>query len=263
MGRTKEERYRIAELAIPMGADLAFILQLLTARLIPGTTGHDVDKLAADLIQDMGYKSSCLGHGGFPASICISPNNIVVHGIPNNRKFKAGDIVKLDLAINKDGIHVDAAVTVPVGGFESVDPTTLKVMECSYRAMMAGGAAAVTGSRVSDVTAAIQAVVEQYGFRAYKDFGGHGIGEKMHEDPFISNVVGPYGKEILKENQLVAIEPMINADNTTYVIDPDKWTIRGEGMAAQFEHTIRVGEVPKALTAWAPDFFRHTFGFPL
>jgi methionyl aminopeptidase len=257
--RTKEEFYKISELARPIGYDLAFMLELLAARLMPGMTGKDVDKWAAWLIQDMGYQSSCLNYHGFPANICVSPNGVVVHGIPDSTPFKEGDIVKLDMAINKDGIHADAAVTVPIG---RVSEEADRVMYCSYSALMAGISAAKPGNKISDITAAINGVVESFGLKAYSDFGGHGIGREMHETPFISNVVGRGQDGVLEENQLICLEPIVTTGDGTYTIDADGWTVRGPGLTAQFEHTIRVAKLaPEPYTEWSPKFFERMFGF--
>jgi methionyl aminopeptidase len=259
MQRSDQERYRIAETSRDIGYDLAFILQVLSARLIPGMTGKDVDKFARVLIKDMGYESSCLNYHGFPASICISPNSVVVHGIPSHLPFKVGDVVKLDLAINRGGVHADAAVTVPVG---KVSEEATRVMRCSYEALMAGASKAKTGNKVSDITAAIDAVVQSYGLKAYRDFGGHGIGASMHEDPFIGNVPGNSKDHVLQENQLICLEPIVTTGDGTYSVDADGWTIRGNGIVAQFEHTVRVnGFIPEPYTEWAPEFFERMFGF--
>lgn len=209
-------------------------------RLIkPGTTTAEIDNFVEGFIRKKGGVPAFKGYRGFPNSICTSINEQVVHGIPSGRKLIEGDIISLDLGVIIDGYYGDAAVTLPVGEVSLKAERLLKVTEA---ALYAGIETAIIGNRVSDISFAIQTLVEKEGFSVVRDFVGHGIGRYLHEEPQIPNF-GEAGQGArLKEGMTLAIEPMVNVGDYRTTILNDKWTavtIDGE-LSSHFEHTIAV-----------------------
>ena len=186
------------------GKRLAVVLEALRARVAPGVTAEELDDLAEQMIRDGGDEPCFLGYTPegsrrpYPATLCVSLNDEVVHGIPNEsvKMLKEGDIVGLDIGLTHNGVIVDAAITVPVG---DVDEQTKKLLVATERALAAGIAAARVGERMGDISNAIQKEIEGAGFKVVRELGGHGVGDSVHEDPFIPNFGKPGEGELLKE----------------------------------------------------------------
>jgi len=179
------------------------------------------------------------GYRGFPASICVSVNEQIVHGIPGKRRLKEGDIVSLDLGVKLDGFFGDAAITVPVG---KIDPESQKLLRVTKEALYKGIEQAQLGRRLSDISHAIQSWVEKHGFSVVRDFVGHGIGKNLHEEPQIPNFGRPNFGPRLKEGMVLALEPMVNTGSHEVKILDDGWTaVTADGSrSAHFEHSIAV-----------------------
>ncbi len=222
------------------GQILAAILKQLVAAAKPGLTTESLDKLAAELISSHKAKASFLGYEGFPASICTSINEEIVHGLPSDRKLITGDVLKIDVGIYYKGYHTDTAATVIVGGDD--DKEKNKLVNVTNEALRIGISKAKAGNTIGDIGAAIQNFVEANGFNVIRDLVGHGIGKDLHEEPQVLNY-GPAGEgEILKPGMVICIEPMVvtgsheigeSEDGHTYV------TADG-GLAAQSEHTVAI-----------------------
>jgi len=230
------------------GAKLAEVLHHVGGLVVPGVTTGELDHAAELHIRECGAKPILLHYMGYPASLCVSVNEQVIHGIPGRRVLKAGDIVSLDLSLSYDGYCADSTITVACGAVSVEDQ---HLMETTRRSLSAGIAAARVGSRLGDVGHAIQQVVESEGMSVVRDFVGHGIGRELHEDPEVPN----YGKAgtgmLLKEGLVIAIEPMVNAGRSAVRILDDGWTvITVDGRkSAHFEHTVAVtAQGPLVLT---------------
>ncbi|MSQ06295.1 MAG: type I methionyl aminopeptidase [Dehalococcoidia bacterium] len=231
------------------GAVVASVIKLLKQSVEPGITTRELDYLANKEILSHGAKATFKGYRGFPATICTSVNEEIVHGIPGKRVLKEGDIIKLDVGATIDGFIGDAAVSLPVG---SVAPEALGLLEATRLSLEAGIQAAQVGSRIGDVSAAVQAYSEAHGYSVVREFVGHGVGRFLHEDPQVPNY-GPAGRgPLLRPGMCIAIEPMLNVgDWHTRILD-DQWTVvTADGsLSAHFEHTIAIKEGgPEVLTA--------------
>ncbi len=205
----------------------------------PGITTIELDKVAETFIRDSGAEPGFKGYGGFPASLCISVNEEVVHGIPGNRELKDGDIVSIDCGTLMNGFYGDSAYTFAVG---EVDKKVLLLLERTKQSLYLGIEQAVVGKRVGDIGHAIQKYVEGFGYSVVRDLVGHGVGRNLHEKPEIPNY-GRRGSGIkLKSGMCLAIEPMINLGVKEVVQDNDGWTIRTEDLlpSAHFEHDVVV-----------------------
>ena len=217
------------------------VLELVRSLAKPGVTTMDLETAAEQRIRDLGAKPAFKGYHGFPAVLCTSINQEVVHGIPSaKRKLKEGDIVSVDCGAIIDGYFGDAAITVPVG--EKVDPVTQKLLRVTQSSLEAGIAAVRPGAHLGDIGAAVQKVVEDAGFSVVVDFVGHGIGTQMHEDPQVPNY-GERGQGMkLKTGMVIAIEPMVNVGSPDVKVLADGWTaVTSDGsMSAHFEHTVAV-----------------------
>jgi len=216
------------------------VLELVRSRVRPGATTYDLEKAAQDRLNQLGVKAAFKGYHGFPCVLCTSVNNEVVHGIPSpKRVLRQGDIVSVDFGVVVDGYYGDAAITVPVG---KVDPNAERLLKVTEASLKAGIAAVRPGATLGDVGAAVQGVVEGEGFSVVRDFVGHGIGVKMHEEPQVPNF-GEAGRGMrLKAGMVIAIEPMVNAGKPDVTVLPDGWTaVSADGsMSAHFEHTVAV-----------------------
>jgi methionyl aminopeptidase len=225
------------------------ILEELARAAVPGVTTAELDRLAASLTREKGATPAFLGYHGYPASLCISVNDEVVHGIPSQRRvLRDGDIVGLDFGVVKDGFYGDAARTVPVG---RASPDAMRLLEVTREALLAGVAAAVVGGHVGDIGAAVQGHVEGRGFSVVREFVGHGIGRRLHEPPQVPNFGRPGGGKRLDPGLVLAIEPMVNAGNADVELLDDGWTaVTADGsLSAHFEHTVAVTENgPEILT---------------
>lgn len=234
----------------------AQVLEAVCAEVRPGiSTGH-LDKYAAQMMEKFGCSSACYGYRGsskknpqYPAYICLSVNDEVVHGIGSNKRIlKEGDIVSVDVVTEKDGYIGDNARTVPVG---KIPADVAKLLKVTEESLYKGIEQAVRGNRVGDISAAVQKHVEAAGLSVVRDFVGHGVGRQMHEAPQIANFGKPGTGEELKVGMVLAIEPMINLGKAGITIDDDGWTARTvDGKAsAHFEHTILItAKGPRILT---------------
>lgn len=212
------------------------------ARLIkPGVKTKDLDRRAESFIRDHQGVPSFLHYNGFPASLCISVNDTVVHGFPGEYALKEGDIVSVDCGVQFKGYHSDAAYTYPLPG---VTQEVLDLLNRTYDALYLGIAEARAGQRIGDISYAIQTYVEQFGYGVVRELVGHGVGKKLHEDPEVPNY-GRRGKGTkIVAGMVFAIEPMINMGTRSVVQEPDGWTIRTSDRkpSAHFEHTVAVWE---------------------
>jgi methionyl aminopeptidase len=238
------------ELAImrEAGRIVASVLALLSERARPGITTAELDAIAASEIQRHGAIASFKGYRGFPASICTSLNEELVHGIPGERRLEAGDIVSFDVGAIFHGFHGDAAVTVGVG---EISPDAKVLLQVTQGALAAGIAAAKGGAHLGDVSAAIQSYAESRGFSVVREYVGHGIGREMHEDPPVPNFGSPGQGPILRNGMTLALEPMVNVGTWHTKLSTDKWTVlTADGsLCAHFEHTIAInGDEPEILT---------------
>ncbi len=229
------------------GRRLAVILKKLSEATRPGVSSKELDNLAFRLVNEGGDKPAFLNYRArntdkpYPASLCVSPNDEIVHGLPNGREkiFKEGDIVSLDMGLIHGGLYTDSAVTIPVG---KVDAEALKLIEVTRGALKEGIKAARAGKRVGDISFAIEKFIKPYGYGIVRELAGHGVGYKVHEDPYIPN----YGKkgtgEVLREGMVIAIEPMINEGTEKIILDEDGFTYKtADGRrSAHFEHTVAI-----------------------
>jgi len=207
----------------------------------PGVTTLELDSLAEQYCKDINAVPAFKGYGGFPFSICASPNEAIVHGFANDTPLRDGDILSIDFGVLYDGFYGDAAITLPVG---NVSAEKQRLMEVTEASLYAGLDQIRPGVHLSDVSAAIQKVAEAAGFSVVREFVGHGIGREMHEDPQIPNYGKPGNGPILKKGMTLAVEPMINAGTRHIKILADGWTaVTKDGRpSAHFEHTVAVTE---------------------
>lgn len=223
----------------------------LMERLAPGVTTQELDRFAAEWLGARGAKSWFKGYRGYPASICVSVNDEVVHGIPGPRRLLDGDLVSIDVGVVYGGFHSDTAASAGVG---ALDAAGRKLLDVTRRAMDAGIAAARAGARVGDISHAVQSLVEGEGFSVVREFVGHGIGRGSHEEPQIPNYGAAGRGATLVEGQALAIEPMVNEGGAAVRVREDGWTaVAADGRrSAHFEHTVLVtGGDPEILTVSA------------
>lgn len=213
----------------------------VAARIKPGVTTEALDKIAEAYIQDHGGSPSFKGYNGFKHSLCISPNEQVVHGIPGKSELKEGDIVSIDCGVYYKGFHSDSAYTYGVG---EIDKKVSELLDVTLKSLYLGIEQAVAGKRIGDIGFAIQSFIEEKGYSAVRELVGHGVGKRLHEEPEVPNY-GKRGKgQLLKKGMVLAIEPMINLGKRNVVQESDGWTIRTADKlpSAHFEHTIVVLE---------------------
>ena len=230
------------------GRVVAVTLAALARQVRPGISTLELDRLAESTIRAQGATPSFKGYRGYPASVCVSVNEEVVHGIPGKRVLREGEIVSLDVGAIFEGMQGDAALTVPVGQVSTRMQTLMRVTQV---ALAAGIQEARVGNRLGDISAAIQKVAEGAGFSVVREYGGHGVGRSMHEDPHIPNW-GQAGTGILlKAGMTLALEPMVNAGKYQVRVKSDNWTVvTVDGQpSAHFEHTVAITEgEPEILT---------------
>lgn len=203
----------------------------------PGVTPRELDEIAEKVIRDAGCVPSFLGYHGYPASICVSPNDVIVHGIPGDDPLEEGDVLSVDVGAIFEGYHGDAAFTVAVG---SASDEAARLIDATEEAMWAGIATIRHGSRIGDIGAAVEGVGERNGYGVVREYVGHGIGREMHEEPQIPNY-GARGKGMkLRRGMAVCVEPMFNVGGWETSVDDDGWTVRtADGsLSAHWEHTI-------------------------
>ena len=230
------------------GRIVATILETLSEQVKPGMKTRELDVIAARELERLGAKPSFKGYHGFPANLCVSVNDEIVHGIPGEKVLGEGDIVSLDFGAIFEGFQGDAAVTVGVG---EVSPQTGQLMETAEGALKAGIAAAYAGARLGDVSVAIQNYAESRGYSVVREYTGHGIGREMHEEPQIPNFGSPGVGPVLRRGMTLALEPMVNIGDWHTRLGNDHWVVlTSDGsLSAHFEHTIAItnGE-PEVLT---------------
>jgi len=212
-------------------------------------TTEELDALADEFIRSRGGTPTFKGYRGYPASICTSPNDMVVHGIPGPYSLSEGDVLSVDVGVTLDGFVADSAYTFPVG---DITPDAERLLEGCKAALAAGIEQCRSGNRLSDISHAIQAVTEEHGFSVVRSLVGHGVGRSMHEEPQIPNFGEPGRGPQLAEGMTFAIEPMITAGAPDVVLHDDEWSISSAdgSLAAHFEHTVAItADGPRILTA--------------
>ena len=239
-----------AEVAIMRraGAVVAEMLARCSAAVRPGATTAELDQVGADVIAEHGATSSFLGYYGYPATICTSVNDEIVHGIPGPRRLREGDIIGIDVGAIVDGWHADAAVTVAVG---RIKPEAAKLIRVTEEALRRGIEAAQPGGRLGDIGAAVQSYAAAQGFGVVRNYVGHGIGRDMHEAPQVPNYGTAGQGRPISAGLCIAIEPMLNAGGHATRLRPDGWTVvTADGsLSAHFEHTVAVtADGPVVLT---------------
>lgn len=230
------------------GRIVATVLEKLRRVLRPGLKTRELDDLAASEMARLGAQSSFKGYRGFPAHLCVSINEELVHGIPGERVLKEGDLVSLDFGAIYQGFHGDAAITVGLG---ELNPRTKELLATTENALKAGIAAARAGARLGDISAAIQHYAESRGFSVVREYTGHGIGRQMHEEPQIPNFGEPNTGPELKRGMTLALEPMVTTGNWPTRVSGDGWTVStADGsLCAHFEHTLAITDGrPEVLT---------------
>jgi len=221
------------------GRVVAQVLEILKKEIRPALVIERLDDIVRQEFARRGVTPTFLGYQGYPARVCVSVNDEVVHGIPDSRTLKEGDIVSIDLGATHKGFVGDAAITVCVG---KVSPEADRLVRVTEEALWEGIRAARAGARLGQVSAAVQAHAEQNGFAVVREYVGHGIGREMHEDPQVPNFGQPEQGPVLRKGMVLAIEPMVTAGDWRTKRDSDNWTVRtlDGSLAAHFEHTVAI-----------------------
>jgi methionyl aminopeptidase len=231
------------------GVVVADVLALLGERARPGVTTQELDAIAEDYIRAQGGSPTFKGYRGYPAAICTSPNDMVVHGIPGPYTLEEGDLLSFDVGVTLDGFVADSAYTFPIG---EVSADAERLLEAGRAALAAGIDQCRVGHRLSDISHAIQITTEEQGFSVIRSLVGHGVGRAMHEEPQIPNFGEPGHGPVLSPGMTFAIEPLIAAGDADVVVHDDEWSIStADGsLSAHFEHTVAITEEgPRILTA--------------
>jgi len=224
------------------GAVVGQFFEEVGPRILPGVSTWSLEEFADAYIRRCGVKSAFKGYHGYPAHLCASLNNVVVHGIPSRDcVVREGDILSIDFGVCKDGYYGDAAKTFAVG---EIDPVSRRLMETTERSLYAGIEAARPGNRLGDISESVQTAVEKEGFSVVREFVGHGIGQSMHEEPQVPNFGSRGTGPRLHPGMTLAIEPMVNAGEWPVKVLSDGWTVvtRDNSRSAHFEHTIAITE---------------------
>jgi len=229
------EKMRIA------GRIVALAHQAIAPLIKPGVTTKEIEMVADKVIRANGATPSFKGYGGYPASVCTSINQVLVHGIPSNTKLKEGDIISVDIGANYLGYHGDSAWTYGVGKISKQAEALLKV---THDSLFIGLENAKVGKRVGDISHAVQTYVEKHGFSIPKDYGGHGIGSNLHEEPFIPNFGTADSGVALRAGMVLAIEPMVHVGKDETEVLLDDWTVvsKDGSLTAHYEHTVVITE---------------------
>ncbi|HOB86583.1 MAG TPA: type I methionyl aminopeptidase [Bacillota bacterium] len=230
------------------GRIAARVLQELEQALAVGVTTAHLDKLAEKLIRSLGGEPAFLGYQNFPASICTSINNEVVHGIPGLRRLQEGDIISIDVGVRFKGYYGDAAATFGVG---AISAEARRLIQVTRASLERGIQAMQVGGYLSDISHAVQSFVEEHNFSVVRQYVGHGIGSQMHEEPQVPNFGRPGRGPLLQPGIALAIEPMVNAGHYEVKVLEDRWTVvtKDGSLSAHFEHTVALGEEgPEILT---------------
>ncbi len=215
------------------------VLQMLMERLRPGLVEKELDEIVRKEFKKRNVSPAFLDYQGYPATVCVSVNDEIVHGIPGDREIMDGDVVSIDLGCIHNGFVADSAVTVAVG---RASAEAKRLVEVTREALNRGIGAARAGARLGQIGAAIQSYVEGERFFVVREYVGHGVGRRMHEDPRVPNYGNPDSGPILKEGMVIAIEPMVNVGGWRTKRDPDNWTVRtlDGSLSAHFEHTLAI-----------------------
>lgn len=230
------------------GAILASSLKRIGTLVRPGVSTVDLDLAFDEMLDEAGAQASFKGYRGYPASICASPDLVIVHGIPNATPLVEGQIVSIDLGVYFEGFHTDSAWTFPVG---QVDDEATRLLEVTEAALLAGIDQARAGNRVGDIGYAVEQVVEPKGLSLVQEYAGHGVGRKLHEEPWVPNYGPPGRREKLEVGMTIAIEPMVNLGGPQTETLEDGWTVvtADRSRSAHFEHTVAItDEGPLILT---------------
>jgi methionyl aminopeptidase len=230
------------------GELVAETIALVGEQLQPGITTGELDRMAEEFIRERGGVPTSKGYRGFPAATCISPNSMVVHGIPGEHRVEEGDLISVDVGITLDGLVADSAYTFAVG---EIDEGSQRLLDIGKQALAAGIEQARIGNRVGDISHAVQRVVEGAGFSVVRSLVGHGVGRSYHEEPQVPNFGDPGRGPELQRGMPLAIEPMITAGGPDVYLHADEWSISTQdgSMAAHFEHTVAVtDDGPRILT---------------
>ena len=225
------------------------VLALLAEQMQPGVTTKELDALADEHIRSRGGTPTFKGYRGYPASICVSPNAVVVHGIPGGYRLREGDVISIDVGVTLGGFVADSAWTFPVG---EISPEAERLLQACRASLDAGIEQARVGNRVGDISAAVQRTAEGAGYFVIRSLVGHGVGRSMHEEPQVPNFGEPGRGPRLAPGMTLAIEPMICAGSEEVYVHDDEWSIstRDGSLAAHFEHTVAVtDDGPRILTA--------------
>ncbi|CFW92902.1 Methionine aminopeptidase [endosymbiont DhMRE of Dentiscutata heterogama] len=223
------------------GQAVSNILKRLKKEIKVGVSGQDLDKLAQKLMKEQGVQSSSLGYKGFSASICVAINHELTHGIPDERVFQEGDLVSIDVACHYQGYHADAALTTIVGTGDETKKNLLNTTKNSLYYVIQNIQPGLTTTQ--DIGAMIEKYIRTRGYYPIKEYGGHGIGEKLHQEPFIPNYKTPSKGEIIKEGMFICIEPLVQIGDAEVEVAPNKWTVFSKNghLNAHFEHTVYIG----------------------
>ncbi len=243
----RKSAQEIAKMAAA-GGIVADTITHVGEQLEPGITTGELDRIAEEFIRSRGGTPTSLGYRGFPGAICISPNSMVVHGIPGPYEVADGDLITIDVGVTLDGYIADSAYTFGVGEISGI---AHKLLGVGQKALEEGIAQARPGNRVGDISAAVQDAVERNGFAVVRSLVGHGVGRSYHEDPHIPNFGQPGRGPLLADGMTLAIEPMITAGRPEVYVHDDDWSISTEdgSLAAHFEHTVAItADGPRILT---------------
>ena len=238
------------------GALVAETIALVGEHIRPGVTTAELDRIGDEHITSRGGVPTSKGYRGFPAALCISPNSMVVHGIPGPYRLEEGDLISVDVGVTLDGFVADSAFTFPVG---DVSEEAERLLEACQAALAAGIEQAQVGNRVGDISAAVQQTTEERGFAVVRSLVGHGVGRSYHEDPQVPNFGPPGRGPALAEGMTLAIEPMITAGRADVYVHDDGWSIStvDGSLSAHFEHTVAVtASGPRILTTSAVPLLR-------
>jgi methionyl aminopeptidase len=232
-----------------VGRIVRLVLDAMKAEVRPGVTTRYLDEVGGRVMQEHGARSAPSMVYKFPGVNCISLNDEAVHGVPSDRQLREGDIVKLDVTMEKDGYMADAAITVPVG---RISPQAERLIACAERAFQKAMLVARAGFRISEIGRIVEREVRKSGFAVVRELGGHGIGRTIHEDPHVPNYPDPHASQIMTEGLVITVEPIISAGSGRIVTDKDGWTVRtgDRSLSAHFEHTLVITNgTPILLTA--------------
>jgi methionyl aminopeptidase len=232
-----------------VGRVVRLVLDAMKAEVRPGVTTQYLDDIGARVMQQNGSRSAPSMVYQFPGASCISLNDEAVHGIPSERELQEGDLVKLDVTVEKDGFMADAAITVPVG---RVSPQAERLMACAERAFHKAMLVARAGFRVFEIGKVVEREVRKSGFAVVRELGGHGIGRTIHEAPHVPNYPDPTARQVMSDGLVITVEPIISAGSGRVFTDKDGWTVRtgDRALSAHFEHTLVVTSgAPILLTA--------------